>query len=289
MQRDRSDMSATHRDAPLAGVRVLSVAQYLPGPSVVARLVAAGARACKIEPPAGDPMRVLSPSWYARLHRGVQVETLDLKSEAGHARLSALLDDTDLVVTSQRPAALARMGLDEPTLTTRYPHVRGLAIVGDSRDPDSAGHDLTYQAAAGLIGDAMPRTLLADLVGAERGVSAALLLLRQPAPAHVRVGLRDAVADLATPLTLGLTTSDGCLGGGLPTYRIYDTREGRIALAALEPHFRDRLYQLLGLPDGADLAAVMLTRDAESWEAWAAAHDIPMAVVRPGPNGTPAL
>ena len=42
--------------APLAGVRVLSLALNLPGPAALMRCRALGARCTKLEPPSGDPM-----------------------------------------------------------------------------------------------------------------------------------------------------------------------------------------------------------------------------------------
>lgn len=273
------------RFRPLRGLRIVSLAQNVPGPVAVARLVACGARAVKVEPPAGDPLRGFSRTWYRRLHRRVTVEAIDLKTAAGLERLHALLARADLLITSQRPAALARLGLTARRLARRHPHLRWLRIVGSVRDPDRPGHDLTYQAQAGLLGRDMPRTLLGDLLGAERAVADALLLLRRPAPAVADTGLRDTVDAAAVPLVLGLTTADGVLGGRLPTYRIYRTRDGDVAVAALEPHFRDRLYAELGLPPGADLRDAMRSRTARQWERWATARDLPIARLTRG-SGT---
>ena len=74
---------------PLQGLRIVSLAQNLPGPLALSRLVAAGAAALKIEPPAGDGFRQLAPRWYRHLHRGVRLQTLDLKSDVGRLALSA--------------------------------------------------------------------------------------------------------------------------------------------------------------------------------------------------------
>lgn len=267
---------------PLAGVRIVSLAQNVPGPVAVWRLAAEGARIVKIEPPAGDPLEAFSPTWYRQLHRGVTVQRLDLKSPEGPSRLAALLDTADLLLTSQRPAALARLGLAPRRLARRYPGLRCLNIVGDTRDPERPGHDLTYQAQTGLIGADMPRTLLADLMGAERAVASAVLLLRRPAPCATQVGLRDALDLAARPLQVGLTGPGGVLGGHSPSYRLYAARTGSVAVAALEPHFRLRLYSALGLEEGTDLTEVMRTRTARQWERWAAARDLPIARVRSG-------
>lgn len=267
------------RRGPLRGVRVVSLAQNLPGPLALARLVAAGVAAHKIEPPGGDPMRGFSPLWYRRLHRGIRVEAVDLKSPSGRAHLHERLSSADLVLTSQRPSALTRLGLTRTQLQRHWPQLRWLNIVGDTKAPEHAGHDLTYQATAGLLGTEMPASLWADILGAEHAYAAALLLLHRKAPCAEQVGLRDALGPAVLARSFGLTSSGGLLAGGLPTYRIYDTRSGRVAVAALEPHFRNRLYSELGLPDGAALETAMLARTAVQWERWAAARDIPVVKV----------
>ena len=276
--------SARDTRRALAGVRVVSLAQNVPGPVTVSRLVGYGAGAVKIEPPGGDPLRGFSLAWYRRLHRGVRVERVDLKTSGGLARLQALLGQADLLITSQRPSALVRLGLTTRRLARQHPRLRWLRIVGDTRRPERPGHDLTYQAEVGLLGLEMPRTLWGDVIGAERAVSEALLLLRRPAPCTCETGLRDTVQSAATPYELGLTSADGVLGGALPSYRIYRARDGYVAVAALEPHFSARLYAALDLPPGADLSAPMRSRTARQWERWAAARDLPIARLRNG-NG----
>lgn len=116
-------------------------------------------------------------------------------------------------------------------------------------------------------------------MGSERAVVAALLLLRQPAGSRAEVGLFDSLAPLVATSANGLTSPGGILGGGLPAYGVYETRAGRVALAALEPHFRARLYAALDLPLDSSLSAIMKTRSADEWVAWAEAHDLPIAAV----------
>jgi crotonobetainyl-CoA:carnitine CoA-transferase CaiB-like acyl-CoA transferase len=277
----RSTAAPRKRSArpPISGIRVVSLAQNVPGPLALSRLVAEGATAVKIEPPAGDPMRGFSELWYREMHRRVMVARIDLKSPEGRKRLAALLAQADLLLTSQRPSALGRLGITARRLARHHPALRWLNIVGDTAEPERPGHDLTYQAQAGLIGHELPRTLLADVMGAERAVSAALVLLRRTPPCSAVVGLKDAVVTAALPRVFGLTRPHGVLGGALAAYGVYETRDGWVAIAALEPHFRSRLYEALNLSDGDDLTAVMRTRTARQWERWAARHDLPIARV----------
>jgi alpha-methylacyl-CoA racemase len=255
------------------------MAQNVPGPVAVARAVTEGAHAIKIEPPWGDPLEQLCKPWYDELHSNVQVERLDLKSPGGITRLRTLLGSADVFLASHRPSALARLGLDGDSLAPGFPALRHVNIVGATSKPEEPGHDLTYQARVGLLGNGMPLTLLADMAGAERAHAAIKDAMREPGSRRV-VGLYDALKDLAAPLAHGLTAPGGPLAGTNPAYRIYATREGAIAVGALEPHFRARLYEGLGLTDGADPSAVFTTRTAIEWEQWGASRDLPLVAVK---------
>jgi crotonobetainyl-CoA:carnitine CoA-transferase CaiB-like acyl-CoA transferase len=234
----------------------------------------------KVEPPGGDPLLVLSPEWHADLHAGIAIERLDLKSENGQARLGELLRDADVFITSQRPSTLARLSLDPDALHSRLPGVRILRIVGSTNDPERAGHDLTYQAQSGLLVEAMPRTLAADVMASERVFSGTLALLRQPPGSMMDVGLLESLEPLLASLRHGVTTPSAALGGASPQYRLYPTKAGYIAVAALEPHFEHRLYEQLGLPRGSDLSAELSQRTAEEWDAWARERDLPIVAVK---------
>ena len=266
----------------LAGVRIVTIAQYVPGPLAAARLRDAGALVTKIEPPAGDPLIMLAPGWYAELHHGIAIERLDLKADGGQTRITALLADADVFITSQRPSTLARLSLDPNTLRSRAPRSRVLRILGSVNDPERPGHDLTYQAQSGLLGDAMPRmprTLAADVMASERVFAGTLALLRQPASSMMDVGVLESLDPLVAPLRHGVTTPQGALGGAARQYRLYPAKAGHIAVAALEPHFEHRLYDQLGLPAGSDPSKRFLERTAAEWDAWAREHDLPIAAV----------
>ena len=271
----------------LRGVSIISVALNLPGPFALQRLVEMGAAATKVEPPGGDPMQIFAPEYYRELHQGVTMQCLDLKESAGHAALAAHLDRAQLLITSQRPQALARLKLDWPHLHARWPHLNHVAIVGHAAPrQNDAGHDLTYVAQRGLLRPPhLPPTLMADLAGAERAVSAALALLRlseKSGSGHfAEVALEDAAHALDGPLRHGLTAEGGVLGGGFAGYNLYRTADGWIALAALEPHFLARVLQGLGLnrADGVVFSAAFKGQTSAHWQAWAKDLDIPLTAM----------
>jgi alpha-methylacyl-CoA racemase len=263
----------------LDAVRIVTMAQNVPGPLAAERMRRAGARVIKIEPPTGDPLLELSPAWHAEMHVGISIERLDLKTDAGRERVTALLYDADLFITSQRPSSLTKLRLDPDSLHSRLPRLRTLRIVGSVREPERPGHDLTYQAQSGLLGDDMPRTLSADVMASERVFAGALALLRQPSGSIMDVGVVESLDPLLTPLRHGLTVPGGPLGGGTPQYRVYAAKEGRVAVAALEPHFETRLYQQLDVPVRSDLSARFRERTAVEWESWARERDLPIVAV----------
>ena len=273
---DASDLALA-----LAGTRVLSLALNIPGPVAASRLRDLGARVTKVESPRGDPLARAAPAWFAALHRSIERVSLDLKVSSDRAELDARLADTDVLLTSSRPSALARLGLAWDALHARHPRIVHVAIVGEMAPYDERpGHDLTYVARAGLLEPpAMPRVLVADFGGAERAVTAVLaLLLRRTssgAGARAEVALRDAAEAFAAPLRYGLTAKTGALGGAFPTYALYRARDAWIAVAALEPHFAATLAREIG----ADLAREFAAEDAATWERFGIIHDIPIARV----------
>jgi len=273
----------------LAGIEVVSLAVNVPGPVLAARLTEHGASVVKIEPPEGDPLFHFHPRWYARLTDSQTILRLNLKSSDGRKALDARLARADLVITATRPGALARLGLDFASLHPRFPRLCQLQIVGfPAPDDDLPGHDLNFQAAAGLIVDPprMPFTLLADLMGAERAATTALAMLlhrqRTKKATCRQVSLAEAAVALAVPLELGVCRREGALGGALPGYAVYRTKDGWIALGALEPRFVERLEEALGLTSvsATRLQRLFRERTGARWEAWGRRHGIPITKLR---------
>lgn len=267
----------------LAGIRVVNLAVNVPGAVAGARLRQLGAAVTKLEPPGGDPVALAAPDWYAELVEGQVARAVDLKAGLPHDDLMA----ADLLLTSVRPAALSRLGLGWKGLHDAYPRLVHVAMVGHASPDDGIpGHDLTYAGAHGLLTPPLlPRTLVADLGGAEQAVSTSLALLlareRTGEASRAQVALADAAAEFAAPLRHGLTAASGVLGGGDAFYGLYRASDGWLALAALEPRFRDRLLEELGLDDATHdaLAAAFAGRTAADWAAWARERDLPLAVV----------
>ena len=260
-----------------------------------------GATCVKLEPPAGDPMGHYNKPAYAQLHDGVKVLTADLKAEAGQKILHTELAKTDVLLTSFRPSALDKLGLDWKALHTRYPSLCQVAIVGaPGAGAEEPGHDLTYMAGLGLVqGVELPATLYADMSGSlmasEAVLRAALLQSERyagtgdthPVGVFIEVALSEAARYLALPREWGLTQPTGSVGGAHAGYRVYACKDGRVAVAALEPHFAAALCEAAGAP-ASDMramfapatheavAAFLLTQTREQLARLATEKDIPL-------------
>ena len=257
--------SESKRLAPLKGVRVLSLALNLPGPAAMMRLHQMGATCTKLEPlaPSGaataDPMGLYKPAAYQTMHQGVRVVQADLKTERGQTALHKLLAKTDVLITSFRPSALSKLGLGWKALHRLYPSLCMVSVVGGSGvRAEEPGHDLTYLAENGLVnGLDLPATLYADMGGSLMTTEAVLqaMLIRKSSGrgkgrgVFQEIALCDAANYLALPRTWGLTTPDGDVGGAHAGYKIYPCKNGRVAVAALEPHFAKRLCLAVGLDE----------------------------------------
>ena len=86
------------------------------------------------------------------------------------------------------------------------------------------------------------------LMASEAVLQALLVRAQTGQGTLLEVALADAAAWLAQPRHWGLTTPDGDVGGAHAGYRIYPCADGRVAVAALEPHFAARLCAAAGLP-----------------------------------------
>jgi alpha-methylacyl-CoA racemase len=239
--------------APLTGLLVVDLSRYLPGPFASRELLELGARVVRLLSPAGDPMESIAPAWHEALNAGKETVVVDLKEDREAGR--ALLYEADVVLESFRPGVVERLGVGPADLpdSVVYCSLTGFGY-GTSHEA-RAGHDLNYQGWAGLLADtapAMPPTQIADLASGAltavaRIVAALLERERTGRGAHIVVSMTHGAHRLASH-RLGGEPIERYLTGGLASYRIYATADGRhLTVAALEPQFFARLCELLDL------------------------------------------
>jgi crotonobetainyl-CoA:carnitine CoA-transferase CaiB-like acyl-CoA transferase len=287
---------------PLKGVRILSLALNLPGPAALMRCRQMGATCVKLEPPAhpsapkgtsGDPMGLYNRSAYNIMHTGMRIVNVDLKSDKGQKVLHRELARTDMLLTSFRPSAMQKLGLEWKSLHKLYPGLSLVAIFGaPGARAEEPGHDLTYLAENDLVGGLdLPPTLYADMGGSlmvsEAVLKARLHQLQKGKGARIDVSLSEAASYLALPRTWGLTKPGAAVGGGHAGYRVYPCENGRVAVAALEPHFASALAQAVGLKNSGIMAMFapethtaianfLLTQTRKQLDQLSADKDIPL-------------
>ncbi|HET7353894.1 MAG TPA: CaiB/BaiF CoA-transferase family protein [Gaiellaceae bacterium] len=269
---------------PLSGMLAVDLSRYLPGAFASRELLELGARVVCVEPPGGDPMRSSAPAWDAALRAGKESLKLDLKREPAAA--IELLRDADVVLESFRPGVAARLGIGPEHVPERtvYCSITGFGLGG--RHEQRAGHDLNYLGWAGVLWDtapAWPPVQIADLaaggLGAVAKILAALLERdRTGKGGHLVVSMTHGSHRLVAH-RLGGDTLPRMLTGGLASYRIYQTADGRhLTVAALEHVFFRRLTKVLGRPElaerqfdadqealAAELAAIFAARPLAEW------------------------
>src|ERR1700694_162174 len=114
--------------APLSGIRVLEVGNYMAGPFCGMQLADLGAEAIKVEPPdGGDQVRTMAPlldgegSAFVRLNRNKRSIALNLKSAEGKEIFRKLVSTADVVVENLRPGTMAALELGYDPLLSLSP------------------------------------------------------------------------------------------------------------------------------------------------------------------------
>jgi crotonobetainyl-CoA:carnitine CoA-transferase CaiB-like acyl-CoA transferase len=145
-------MTASGDAGPLAGLTVIDLSTTLPGAQATQFLADAGADVLLVEAPDGSALRS-DPGWPALL-RGKRSIALDLHSDDGRTTLDGLLAQADVLVTTMRPAAAARLGLTAERLAARYPRLVAALITGwGTRGPwtDYKGYEALIMAKTGVL------------------------------------------------------------------------------------------------------------------------------------------
>ena len=183
------------RQAPLTGIRVVEVGNYMAAPFCTMQLADLGAEVIKVEhPESGDQVRQSAPliegegSAFMRLNRNTRSIALDLKADRGKEVFRKLAATADVIVENLRPGTMSDLGLDYQVLRPGNPGLIYVAASGWGQDGplrDQPGMDIMAQARSGLMsitgspgGDPVKVGVpVADLVCALYGALAAVAAL----------------------------------------------------------------------------------------------------------------
>jgi crotonobetainyl-CoA:carnitine CoA-transferase CaiB-like acyl-CoA transferase len=264
---------------PLEGLVVLDFSTLLPGPLATFMLAEAGAEVIKVERPGGEDMRRFPPrlgegsAAFAALNAGKHSVVADLKTAEGKAALRPLVQRADILVEQFRPGVMDRLGLGWEAVRAINPGLIYCSISGYGQEgprAQEAGHDINYQARAGLLSlspgstgsPSVPAALVADIAGGSfPAVINILLALRRRdltgEGCRIDVAMTDAMFTFAwLALAEGFAggrfpgSQENRLAGGSPRYALYATADGKfLAVGALEEKFWGAFCHGLGLPE----------------------------------------
>jgi len=202
----------------LEGIRIIDLTSVVFGPLATQMLGDLGADVIKVEGPEGDLLRQVQPSRnklmgaaFLGANRNKRSVVLDLKTQDDRDKLHKLLSEADVMISSIRPAALARLSLDPETLRRDNPNLITVTATGYGQDGPYAAKpafDDIVQSVSGLASlatlrdpEAAPEyapTILADKLGgvtAAYAIMAALLHRERTGEAqHVEVPMFETLA-----------------------------------------------------------------------------------------------
>ena len=269
---DNDHGTAVTSSSPTAGVfdgvRVLSLAEQLPGPFAGMLLADLGADVILIERPGGDPARAFPPVFQA-MARNKRSVCIDLKSGNGKRQFEALARTADVVMEGFRPGVMDRLGLGYAALAFLNPKLVYASISGFGQSGpyrDRTAHDLSCQGVAGHLFDrragSVPVVPYGDLAGAMFAAFAIASALfareRTGNGTSIDVSMADSLASWITPFLgpalngfapLNLRTE--------PAYGLFACQDGGMLSLSIahEDHFWQALCRLLDLPDAVGLQA----------------------------------
>ncbi len=297
--------------AALDGIHVLDLSLLLPGPLCTQVLRDMGARVTKIEPPApGDYMALWPPqvgdvsAMFLAINRGKERLSLNLKQDADRERFLQMAAAADVVIDGFRPGVLDKLGVGYSHLSEVNPRLVLCSISGYGQNgplADRAGHDLNYQALAGVLslsgggGPSPPNPQIQVADTCAGSYAAAMLIVatlfereRTGRGRHIDVSMSEQLLPLLST-AYAIASAEGqnpqrdgeVLSGGAPCYRVYRTKDDRyLTIGALEPKFWQSLAAALEEPElaetphlvgehadeiAAKLTALFATRTLDEW------------------------
>ena len=145
---------------PLAGIRVIELANFIAGPLAGTLLADMGADVIKVEPPQGDMGRATPPIRngesvsFVALNRNKRSLVLDLKRPEAVEILRKLAGKSDVFLEAYRPGALDKLGLGADEVKAVNPRIVYTSVSGFGQSgPDRrrAGVNLIIEAFSGAL------------------------------------------------------------------------------------------------------------------------------------------
>ena len=276
---------------PLAGVRVLEATTTWAGPMCAAVLADLGADVVKVEVPAGDVGRAISPNLpgteigfaHATVNRNKRSVVIDTRHPDGKEIFMQLAAQADILVENFKVGTMDRYGLGYQDIRAIKSDIIYVSITGWCQygpNHEAAGYDPLAQAASGFLSvNGSPEgpptkagTFLADDLGGLHGALGALAALRHRDQTgegqHVDIALQDAMLFQSNGLpTLGAmgvepTRMGNEFGFAAPS-NVYNCKDGALYVGVLLDAHWQIMADILEEPDLATHES-FATREARS-------------------------
>ncbi|MGH9049153.1 MAG: CoA transferase, partial [Acidimicrobiia bacterium] len=273
---------------PLDGLRLIDFGQYLAGPFGPMILADLGMDVIKVEPVTGDGMRMAGKP-FVGCQRGKRDIALNIKDPEGLDIALELVRRADVVHHNMTKGVATRLGIDYQACKAVKPDVvycNTYAYGLEGPLSRFGGLDPLYQAATGLEYDAGAtpyghdplyyRFGMCDAANAMLSVVGVLAALvhrdRTGEGQELWTSLLDGGAVFASDAmvrpdgeAVPRPQLDPHQTGFGPSYRLYETQDGWVQVAAIKPEEKEALLRTLGAENDAQLELRFRTKTAVSW------------------------
>lgn len=254
---------------PLRGKVVVELSQYIAAPVAGQILADFGAEVIKVEAPGGDGSRGLPGTAFGSVYtRSFNTSksslVIDTRDAADRARLDALLETADALVSNLSPAALAKLALSPTEARRRFPKLVVTLISGYGQDDPRTCLDTIAQCESGFAwmngaDEATPQVAAGWPIDQFSGLYAALSTAMALADVERRDGcvIDVAMLEVGASALLGPTAlmlaEKGRIGqpsgnrdrASAPS-SIYPCRDGHVYIyGGLDPYWK-KLRQIVG-------------------------------------------
>ncbi|MEM7017827.1 MAG: CoA transferase [Pseudomonadota bacterium] len=259
---------------PLAGIKVLELAQMIAVPAATHLLASYGAEVIKVEDTEnGDDLRFYGSQkggmsgWFANSNSGKRSIALDLKQESGKAVLWQLLAQADVFIEGFRAGVIERLGFGYDAVCAKHPSIIYCSCSGFGPTGPYASqpvYDPLIQSLTGWAGiqqqNGMPtlvRGMAADKVGAYTNAQAMMAAIvkreRTGEGSHVQVNMLAANLAFTWPdVMMDCTLLDEDVNHRpniLGLYRLYSCCDGWISIAPGSDRHWQAMCEVLGRDD----------------------------------------
>ncbi|MFX0065894.1 MAG: CaiB/BaiF CoA transferase family protein [Candidatus Hermodarchaeota archaeon] len=266
----------------LSDIRVLDLSRFLPGPYCAMLLADFGAEVIKIEPPNGEPVRMLPPfldnlesTYFFAFNRNKKSLCLNLRSERGKKIFLNLCEKADVLIETFRPGLAKKIGIDFETVYQHNERLIYCSITGYGQESfmgTEPGHDINFLALSGALDvcglkdrPVLPGFQAGDIGGGSLPAFSAILLAllareKTGKGQYIDCSMTDSMFFYLPVLMAEYWATKESpkrgkfiLSGNFANYSIYETKDKRfIAVGALEEQFWRRFTEKLEHPEWGD-------------------------------------